>query len=251
MNDIPLGRLIGRGAQADVYLHDGQVIKLFHEGAFQESALSEADIQQKVYLAGLPAPRVYNVATISGRPAIAMEHFNGPTLGSLMMNDPARAMEYLTQTVEMQLQTHRVSGGGLPSQKEKLHYRIASVAALKEDTKKKLLALLDTLAHDGAVCHGDFHPFNLIKTEQGLKIIDWADASCGTPAADACRSYLLYLLHGKEAAEGYLQLYCAMAKTHAEDVLKWMPVIAGARMRETGLGDDESLLLRLAEGSAQ
>ena len=251
MDEISLDRLIGRGAQADVYLHDGQAIKHFHKEVSQESVLSEADIQQKIFKTGLPAPRVYGVATISGRPAIAMEYFKGPTLGNLMMEDPARIMEYLTRTVEMQVQTHKTSGEELPSQKEKLSVRIAAVTALKDECKQKLLVLLNTLAHDSAVCHGDFHPYNLIQAEQGYKIIDWADASCGTPAADACRSYLLYLLHGKEAAEGYLQLYCALSGIPREDILKWLPVQAGARLLEAGRGDDVSLLLRLAESSAQ
>jgi Ser/Thr protein kinase RdoA (MazF antagonist) len=168
-----------------------------------------------------------------------------------MLEDMGHAAGYLTTTVEWQLRLHSLPGEGLPSQKEKLRRKITLAPLLPDELKQKLPGQLEALAHDSAVCHGDFHPFNLIRTDKGVKIIDWADASRGAPAADACRSYLLYLLHGREAAEGYLQLYCAMAHISREDVLKWMPVIAGARLQETGLGDDESLLLRLAEGDSR
>jgi thiamine kinase-like enzyme len=106
--------------------------------------------------------------------------------------------------------------------------------------------LLDSLAADEVVCHGDFHPYNIIQTEKGLAVIDWVDATCGSAQADVCRSYLLYLLHGTEVAEAYLHFYCGKANVPKEDVLKWLPILAGARLCEAGRGDDTELLLRLA-----
>jgi tRNA A-37 threonylcarbamoyl transferase component Bud32 len=249
MNPIHPDHLIGRGAQADVYLYDSQVIKLFHEGVSEEAVLYEADIQQRVFNAGLSAPQVYGVATMEGRYAILMEHMPGPSLGELMERDRPRAREYLKQAVALQVQMHRTPGNGLPSQREKLRRRISSVSALQEDAKQRLLQLLDTLAADETVCHGDFHPYNIIQTEKGLAVIDWVDASCGSALADACRSYLLYLLHGKEAAEAYLHFYCEQSDVSKDEVLKWLPILAGARLCEAGRGDDVELLLRLAGAS--
>jgi tRNA A-37 threonylcarbamoyl transferase component Bud32 len=249
MNPIHPDHLIGRGAQADVYLYDNQAIKLFHEGVSEESVLYEADIQQRVYSAGLSAPQVYGVATMEGRYAILMEHFPGPSLGELMEKDRPRALEYLLQAVMLQVQMHATPGNGLPSQREKLRSRISYVAALPEEVKQHLLQLLDSLTVDRVVCHGDFHPYNIIQTEKGLAIIDWVDASCGSALADACRSYLLYLLHGKEAAEVYLHFYCEQTNVSRDDVLKWLPILAAARLCEAGRGDDVELLLRLAVSS--
>jgi serine/threonine protein kinase len=246
MNPIHPDHLIGRGAQADVYLYDNQVIKLFHEGVSEESVLYEADIQQRVHNAGLSAPQVYGVSTMDGRYAILMEHVPGPSLGELMERDRANAAEYLKQAVKLQVQIHHKPGNGLPSQREKLRRRILSVADLPEDVKLRLLQLLDSIASDQVVCHGDFHPYNIIQTEKGLALIDWVDASCGCAPADACRSYLLYLLHGKEAAGDYLNFYCEQANVSSENVLKWLPILAAARLSEAGRGDDVELLLRLA-----
>lgn len=249
MNPIHPDHLIGRGAQAEVYLYDNQVIKLFYEGVSEEAVLYEADIQQRVFNAGLSAPQVYGVATMEGRYAILMEHVPGPSLGELMEKDRPHALEYLLQAVKLQAQMHATPGSGLPSQREKLRHRISLVSMLPEDAKQRLLQLLDSLAADQVVCHGDFHPYNIIQAEKGLAVIDWMDASCGSAPADACRSYLLYLLHGKEAAEAYLQFYCGQAGISRDDVLKWLPVLAGARLCEAGRGDDVELLLRLAGAS--
>lgn len=248
MNPIHSDHLIGHGAQADVYLYDNQVIKLFHEGVSEEAVLYEADIQQRVYNAGLSAPQVYGVATMEGRYAILMEHVPGPSLGEQMEKDRPHALEYLLQAVKLQVQMNAASGSGLPSQREKLRRRISSVSMLPEDTKQRLMQLLDSLAADQVVCHGDFHPYNIIQTEKGLAIIDWVDAACGSAPADACRSYLLYLLHGKDAAEAYLHFYCEQSGVSRENVLKWLPILAGARLCEAGRGDDVELLLKLAGG---
>ncbi len=240
--------LIGRGAQADVYLCDGQAVKLFHQGTPEDAVLYEADIQQRVYIAGLSAPRVYGVVTMENRFAILMEHVPGPSLGELMEKDRSRAAEYLMQAVALQVQMHLTPGSGLPSQSEKLRQRITAASALTDSVKQRLLSLLESMASDQVVCHGDFHPFNLIYTDNGLAIIDWVDASCGSAQADACRSYLLYLLHGKEAAEYYLEFYCQQSGIEAKAILKWLPILAGARLMEAGRGDDTSLLLKLAAG---
>ncbi len=241
--------LIGRGAAADVYLNQGQAIKLFHPGALEESVLYEADIQQRVYLAGLSAPRVFGVTTIEGRYAILMEHVPGPSLGHLMETDRPRAPEYLAKAAALQVKMHQTPGAGLPSQSEKLRRRLLHADALPDEARRRLLSLLDTLAEDRVVCHGDFHPYNLIQTDHGLAVIDWVDASQGSAGADAARSYLLYLLHGREAAELYLQYYCQQAGIKKEAILQWLPILAGARLLEAGRGDDTELLMRLAQGA--
>ena len=39
-------------------------------------------------------------------------------------------------------------------------------------------------------------------------VIDWPNASCGDPAAEVCRSYLILKLHADEVAEPYVDAYC-------------------------------------------
>ena len=246
---FPETSLIGRGAQADVYLFEGQAVKLFHPGAHEDAVLYEADIQQKIHNMGLSAPRVYGISQLDDHYAIFMEHIQGPSLGELIDKDRGNAPEYLHMAASLQASMHQTPGAGLPSQREKLRRRIQGAPKLSEETQQRLLTLLAELAHDSVVCHGDFHPYNLIQAKEGLRIIDWVDATCGNAQADACRTYLLYLLHGREAAEPYLQLYCEAAQIKKEAVLAWLPILAGARLYESGRGDDEGLLMAIIQGA--
>ena len=51
--------------------------------------------------------------------------------------------------------------------------------------------LLTMLPAGEAVCHGDFHPANVVLTDRGPIILDWFDAAHGDATADFVRSSLL------------------------------------------------------------
>ncbi len=82
------------------------------------------------------------------------------------------------------------------------------------------------------LCHGDFHPFNLIMSNDDVKIIDWVDASLGDIRADVYRTYLVYAQSSVKLAEMYLRIYCKNAGLSRAEVLEWAPIIAGARLSE-------------------
>ena len=64
--------------------------------------------------------------------------------------------------------------------RERLERQIKSVHKLDERKKKDILQKLDFITFDFRLCHGDFHPFNLILSkEEKVKVIDWVDASSG------------------------------------------------------------------------
>jgi aminoglycoside phosphotransferase (APT) family kinase protein len=90
------------------------------------------------------------------------------------------------------------------------------------------------------LCHGDIHPYNIMYSGDKHWIIDWEDASKGAPAADACMSYFYSLRWSakdkKDSAEEYLQLFCKASGIPREDVLAWLPVIAGVQVN---IEDDE------------
>ncbi|MFC2013409.1 phosphotransferase family protein [Chloroflexota bacterium] len=50
--------------------------------------------------------------------------------------------------------------------------------------KEVVLEALEQLPDGSAVCHGDFHPRNIIISSRGPVIIDWANATQGNPLAD-------------------------------------------------------------------
>src|SRR5262249_32610054 len=53
------------------------------------------------------------------------------------------------------------------------------------------LAMLEALPDGDRLCHGDFHPANVLVGRNGPAVIDWTGATRGDPAADLARTRLL------------------------------------------------------------
>ena len=51
------------------------------------------------------------------------------------------------------------------------------------------------------VCHGDFHPLNVIVNGEAATVIDWTDAGLGDPMGDVARSALLLRVAGVATSE--------------------------------------------------
>ncbi len=127
----------------------------------------------------------------------------------------------------------------------RLATRIARAKPLDEPRKQPLLGRLADLPEGDRLCHGDFHPINVLGEVSQPIVIDWPDACRGDPAADVCRSYLLLRLHAEEIAEPYLDAYCRIANVSQGKILDWLPYVAVARLAEDAQ-DDLGRLLELA-----
>ena len=234
-----LGKPIASGNTADIYLAQGKIVKLLSARLPAGAAEYEARKQRTARALGFPAPEIYDVTHVDGRQALVMEYVSGPSFGDLMLRDPSRAHDVLALSVDMQLRIHAQHTDKLERLTDRLRSRISGTPFLDADMRTQLLHKLDTLPTDDALCHGDFHAFNLIQSPNGVVVIDWVDLSCGAPCADACRSYLLYLGFHTDIAELYLAFYCEKAGVSRQDVLRYLPVIAAARLDETGAEQEE------------
>lgn len=241
------GELIARGNTASVYLRGGRIVKVFDPRFAPGEAAREAEKQRLAYDAGLPVPRVWEVISAPGEQAILMDYVEGPTLGQLILEEPERADEYLGLSVALQRQMHQVRAGGLESMEEKLKRQILSAPDLSPPLRERALDALAAFSFPGRLCHGDFHAFNLIRGRDRIVILDWVDASAGHPHADVCRSYLLYRQMDEAFAGAYLRRYCRESEADPEAVLRWLPVIAAARMSEGLPGEQRDALRKMVE----
>lgn len=92
------------------------------------------------------------------------------------------------------------------------------------------------------LCHGDFHPVNVLGETVQPVIIDWPDARQADPTADACRSYLLMKLHAENLAGPYLDAYCGVSGLPRQAILGWLPYVAAARLAEDVANEADALL---------
>ena len=108
--------------------------------------------------------------------------------------------------------------------------------------KQILLNGLKDMPDGDRLCHGDFHPMNVLGEASQPMVIDWPNACRGDPAGDVCRSYLILKLHADEVAEPYLDAYCRAAGVPPHAILNWLAYVAAARLAEDVPGEQHRLL---------
>jgi thiamine kinase-like enzyme len=85
-----------------------------------------------------------------------------------------------------------VKGGSpLMSDKDKARHCILASELLTEAEKGRILEILAGLPDGMAVCHGDFHPGNIIYSGGTAFVIDWSGASCGDFLSDVAHTCVL------------------------------------------------------------
>jgi aminoglycoside phosphotransferase (APT) family kinase protein len=241
--------IIGEGRTTKVYRDGDKAIKLYVNTS-PSVPTDEAKKQTFAVDAGLPVPKVYGVTESKEGVALEMEYIAGQVLLRPQM-DRLKRHEVFEKLVQLQCMVHKASGEGLPKQSELLKWKIENNRYLDNSLIPKLLKHLETLDCGKAqLCHGDLHPFNILQQDENYWIIDWVDAVCGDPLADACRTYLLLKQHLTRMSGVYLRLFCKEARVTKEDVLAWLPVIAAARLREN-LNDQERAFILDLVGSSQ
>ncbi|WP_343714992.1 phosphotransferase [Inquilinus sp.] len=245
----PLGPLIGSGKEAEVFGCGALAVKLYRVTATapKPSAFHEAAVLALIGAHGLPVPEVHAVGQVDGRWGLAMTRAQGPPLGEAMRPGSGEAAAGLERMVRLHRQIHDCPGTHLTGLKGRLAADIGRAAAtLGRPLARRLLDGLATLPEGDRLCHGDFHPWNILGRPGREVVVDWLDACAGDPAADVCRSYVLIHPVAPDVAAAYVEAYAAAACIGRDRILAWLPAVAAARLAE-GVPDQVEALLRLAE----
>lgn len=255
-----LGSLVGAGRTAEVYAWDERhVLKLFHTFMPIESVAAEARFAHVVTAAGLPTPAAGDsLIEVNGRHGIIYERVDGPTMLASLVDDPQAQDALAVQFGQLHAQMHGCACSELPAQRAVLERAITYAPTLPERLRSRVLQRLARLPGGAAICHGDFHPDNIVMTAQGPVIIDWMTATCGDPAADVARTTLLF--RTADAPESnpvraaaleqvrhrfyatYRRAYEEQVPLAATEVEAWLPVVAAARLAEHIAGEEQRLL---------
>lgn len=243
-----IGPLVGSGRVAEVFEYGEAVVKLYRDPNARSDAFIEAATLAIVADHGLPTPRVFEAGHYVGRWGLVMERAPGEPLARFAQDQPELVPDALEEMVALHLRIHNRHELRLPPLKARLRRRLTLATQLSHELREKLLGQLADLPDGDRLCHGDFHPFNIVGLPGQSMVIDWLDATSGAPEADLCRSFVLMLPVVPELAENYLELYLARGKLERSAVLAWLQVVAGARLADR-IPEEEDLLLRLAAGA--
>lgn len=253
-----LNRPIAVGRTAEVFAwENGKVLKLYREGFDPADAVYEHELALKVQNTGLPVPAVYDLIEIQNRRGIIYERVDGPSMLEVIEARPLNMVRQITLLGELHADMHTHQGTGLPSQRQRLIHKLNGAALLPGMLKEAALEALNNLPDGNKVCHGDFHPGNILMTTAGAIVIDWIDASCGNPIADVARTLVLIKaahlpsnslfgwlvrLGRQSITANYLRSYFKHAQDERQQLKTWFPIIAAARLSENIPQENDRLL---------
>lgn len=266
---IRLGELVGTGRTAEVFdLGNGRILKLFRSSYEREVVLREKATTERIGHTGLPCPAVFpadsedGLIEIDGRYGIIFERIVGRSMLHEMASRPWRIAEFTRAFADLHHRLHRTDVSGLPRQRTRLAHLIAQGAkTLPSSLTERVLAALANEPDGTAVCHGDLHPDNVLLTGDGPRIIDWEPSGQGCPAADVAWTVLL-LRHGGippntpwgvRMATGflrriflsiYLREIVRKGSITRDDLRRWLPIVAAARLGD-GIPEERDALLRI------
>lgn len=263
-----MGALMASGRTADVYAWgDGHILKLFHAWVDPSAVATERGKAQAVHNLGLPTPAVGEIVQYRGHAGLIYDRIDGPSLAERLASrddDPAALGRLLAR---LHAWVHAMGAPrDFPRQTDRLAQAISGCSEITEHQRSALLTRLATLPAGDRLCHGDFHPDNVLLTESGPLIIDWPDASRGSPAADVARTSIICLGYAESVVtsmqerillsqfhESYLTHYLHLKPCVETEYRLWLPVVAAARLAE-GIPEERRWLLHqvslFREGSA-
>lgn len=236
---------LAAGKEAEIFAWGADVLKLTRRPGDDGPARREAAILEAVAGLGL-APALRGVVETGGRWGIVMERIGAPVLGALL-EAPARQGEMLDEMLRLQRRIHAARAAGLEPLTARLAGRIGRACQLSGARRDELLARLAAMPAGDRVCHGDFHPFNILGRGAGARVVDWLDATSGEPAADVCRTYVLARNFSENLAAAYLAAYAAASGIEEAAIRAWLPFVAAARLVEN-VPEEEAALVAMAMG---
>jgi aminoglycoside phosphotransferase (APT) family kinase protein len=243
---MELGKLLGKGKEAEVFLCGDHVLKLYKAGAPKTSAFREAANLAVAERLGVAAPIALGVQPIGDRWGVAMTLAAGESFGEAMTRHPTRASAYLQSMARLQLAIHAHTGVELASMKARLSANIKRSTMLGAVRQRRLLDGLAELPDGDVLCHGDFHPWNILGPTDSAVVVDWLDACRGNPLCDVCRTYVLMRHVAPQFAAAYVEAYAAMSEKSSKDIFAWLPFIAAARLAE-GVPHEVDELMELVD----
>jgi len=251
-------RKLGEGREAEIFAwEDGRILRLLRDPGAIEQNQAQASALRAIKEAGGPVPGVYGIVTVDGRPGLLMERIQGPSLLAKLAARPWTIRAAARMMAELHLRMHAIAA---PAEIVSVHERLESQMHSKRipaELSNAGLELLGRLPTGDRVCHGDFHPDNIMVSGTDAIVIDWTNLAKGDPHADVARTMVLGRwglptdapLPLRLLAKGgrhlllrrYLSAYQRSTPLDSELLGQWEFVVAIARLAEGIAGEKKRI----------
>jgi hypothetical protein len=259
------GVKVGAGRTATIFRYgQNRVIKLFRDNFPKHAIDEEFEIGLSLNAIEFTIPKTYELINIEGSSGILLDYIEGHSMLGNLAGKPWMVLSYAKRMARLHFEMHQLKiseRAPLKSLKESLAEKIDRVSFLSSEEKGHIIPLLSKLQDGSALCHGDFHPDNIIMSKRKMVTVDWITASIGNPNADVARTWLLLTMgtlpEGKSAIELFLakhlrDLFC---RTYLKEYLRrsnfthaelngWKVPVAAARLIESVSDQENQNLLK-------
>jgi aminoglycoside phosphotransferase (APT) family kinase protein len=210
---------------------------------------TEFETSRYVHEQGLNIPQPFELIEHENRVGIVFQHVSAPTMLNEMGSNPSEIGRMAGKLAELHAKIHQRPAGKLKrKQKAVLRDNIQAAPGLSNFEKNKIVAYLERLPEQDRLCHGDFHPDNVLMGDKPW-VIDWMTGMSGNPAGDAARTVLLLSLAElpddvppavktsfaairEQMTQTYLKPYMQLSGLNKAEIDQWMLPIAAARLVE-------------------
>lgn len=252
--------LLAQGREAEVFLlPDGSVLKLLRLPEWNHLVEREVTALNALRDHSVRAPQVLRTTMVDGRAGLVMDRLEGSDLLSELSDNPLLIHRVATVMAAVHARMHEVEApASLPDLHEDLRARIERAGDLPPRLAGIALEVLDRLPRGDRLCHGDFHPGNILGPWDRPAVIDWGNATSGNPVADVARTDLLQRVGepppgssrrirvlapvgGRLMSRLYRAQYRRHRNVDAGSLRRWEVVWAAARVAERIEGEYRAL----------
>jgi tRNA A-37 threonylcarbamoyl transferase component Bud32 len=186
-------KLLAQGGQAEIYeLDKDKVIRVLRNINDEENLKLEMSIMNSLKEKGKNVPKVYEYLKIEGRPSIIIERLYGDSMLDGIRKKPLQLLKQAEKLGKLHIEVAASAVGlDVVSINDRAAHLIPTSKKLDHELEKFVLDILSELPRGNDICHGDFHPGNIIITRGQYYVIDWFGVTSGEKLSDIAHTYLL------------------------------------------------------------
>lgn len=184
------GKIIGIGNTASVYEYEkDKVLKLFNQGYPYEAVENEYHNAIAIRDMNFAKPKAYELIAYENRNGIIYDRVDGESLLDWVirtgdLQECARCMAKIHKAIIK----NKINN--VPNYKGFLKNQIQK-ALLTLEKQQEVLHMIDKLPEGSTLCHGDFHPGNILISRGNAFVIDFMNICHGDFLYDIARTVFL------------------------------------------------------------